>query len=233
MATKFTPINQSQRAAEDTHVPSKPSEVSPDSPPMSPLSPPPSWFNVEDMECPHTPTRNQSPPMSPFSSPPSWFNDEDMECPHTPYIPQSSPFAPRARSSSSVAPLGNSLLLQLENSPLERYSSSPVFPRQALTPSTLMFPSLRAPALQQSVRPAARKRGFVELGTDDVEHRQKVAHREILKTKKTKKTSGEGEDTGLVTPPGSNASESRRSSTTSQPGSVGKPDEQFNQQVEL
>ncbi|EGO51893.1 hypothetical protein NEUTE1DRAFT_113922 [Neurospora tetrasperma FGSC 2508] len=60
MATKFTPINQRKKAANIRHVPSGSPDVSPCSPPMSPLSPPPSWFNDEDMECPHTPIRTQS-----------------------------------------------------------------------------------------------------------------------------------------------------------------------------
>ncbi|ESA44284.1 hypothetical protein GE21DRAFT_2044 [Neurospora crassa] len=60
MATKFTPINQRKKAADIRHVPSRLPDVSPGSPPMSPLSPPPSWFNDEDMECPHTPIRTQA-----------------------------------------------------------------------------------------------------------------------------------------------------------------------------
>ena len=214
MATKFTPINKRQKSAVIRHVPSGSQAVSPDSPPMSPLSPPPSWFNDEDMECPHTPILKQSPPMSPFSPPPSWFDDEDMECPHSPIMMQ---------SSSPLASLSKSLLVRLESNPIEPSSHSPFLVGQALAPSTLFFPYVSAPILQQDARPATQKRGSEELETAEVERGKKAARLEAHKTRKTQKTSTQDEETGLLTPV-SNVSESAQSSTTRRTVRAGKPE---------
>ncbi|KAK1779999.1 hypothetical protein QBC45DRAFT_410043 [Copromyces sp. CBS 386.78] len=215
MATRFTPINQSERAAELRHIPSRLPEVSPGSPPMSPLSPLPSWFNDEDMECPHTPAMKQSPPMSPLSPLPSWFNDEDMECPNTPIMKQ---------PSSPLASLTSSLLPRLESNHFERSSLSPLLVGQALAPSAVLFPNLPAPALQHSVRSATRKRGSDELGTAEAERGQKVARRSA---QKAQKTSTQDEESGLLIPV-SNVSGSPQSSTTSKTSHVDKQEVRSN-----
>ncbi|KAK3395498.1 hypothetical protein B0T20DRAFT_395381 [Sordaria brevicollis] len=205
MATRFTPINQTTKPTKIRLILSRLPEVSPSSPPMSPLSPPPSWYNDNDMECPHTPTIG-SPPMSPLTPPPSWFNDKDMECPHSRILKQ---------SSSLLAPLTDSPI-QLKSKRAKRAKRSslpPVLAGQALAPSALLFPKLSAPALQQNVQPVNRKRRFEEVGTEQVKHDPKAARREPKRARKTKKTTTKDEGTGLLTPV-SDASGSPSASTT-------------------
>lgn len=137
--------------------------------------------------------------MFPLTPPPSWCNNEDMECPHSPILKQ---------SFSLLAPLTTSPLRRKSNQP-KRSPLSRVLAGRALAPSALLFPNIPVPALQQSARPAARKRGSEKLGLEEVKRDRKVAHCEA---KKTKKTSTQDEGSGLLTSV-SNASGSPQAST--------------------